>query len=130
MNSNRVVLDASVILAVIHQEPGWEKLPRALLETAAVSTVNLTEVQSKLVFYGWNPDDAWEDATGVAGQVFAFSSEQAKNAGSLIAQTRASGLSLGDRACLALAMELNAPVYTTDRSWKNLKLAIPVHLIR
>lgn len=130
MNSNRVVLDASAILAVIHQEPGWEKLPQTLLDTAAVSTINLAEVQSKLVIHGWNPDDAWEDATGVAQQVLSFTPEHAKLAGSLTAQTRSSGLSLGDRSCLALALELNAPVYTTDRSWKSLRLAIPIHVIR
>ncbi len=130
MNSSRVVLDASAILAVIHQEPGWEKLSKSLLETAAVSTVNLAEVQSKLVIAGWHPEDAWEDATAVVRQVFAFTSEQAKKTGSVIAQTRASGLSLGDRACLALGLELNAPVYTADRSWKNLKLGIPIHIIR
>lgn len=130
MNSTRVVLDASAILAVIHQEPGSDKLTRPLLEIAAASTVNLAEVQSKLVINGWRPDDAWDDATGVVREVFSFTPEQAKNTGSLIAETRGSGLSLGDRACLALGLELNAPVYTADRSWKNLKLAIPIHVIR
>lgn len=130
MNSNRVVLDASAILAIIHQEPGWDKLPKSLLEIATASAVNLAEVQSKLVISGWPPADAWEDATAGVSDVFAFTPEQARNTGSLIAQTRASGLSLGDRACLALGLELNAPVYTADRSWKNLKLAIPIHVIR
>jgi PIN domain nuclease of toxin-antitoxin system len=124
------VLDASAILAVVHQEPGWDKLPNALLETAVVSTVNLAEVQSKLVSSGWSPEDAWEDATSAVREVFSFSPEHAKTTGNLIAQTRPAGLSLGDRACLALALELNAPVYTTDRSWKNLKLSIPIHVIR
>jgi len=130
VNSNRVVLDASAILALIHQEPGSEKLPKALLEMAAVSTVNLAEVQGKLVVAGWNSEDAWEDANSAVREVFAFTPEHAKNTGTLIAQTRASGLSLGDRACLALALELSAPVYTTDKSWKSLKLAVPVHVIR
>lgn len=130
MNSIRVVLDSSAILAVIHQEPGWEKLPRTLLETAAVSTVNLAEVQGKLVINGWHPEDAWQDATAVVREVFAFTAEHAKAAGTLISQTRTSGLSLGDRSCLALALELNAPVYTADRSWKNLKLTVAIHVIR
>lgn len=130
MNSSRVVLDASAILAVIHQEPGWEKLPKASLQTAVVSAVNLAEVVSKLAIRGWRPEDAWEDATGVVRQTLDFNAEHAKSAGSRFTQTRASGLSLGDRACLALALELDAPVYTADRSWKNLKLAIPIHVIR
>ena len=45
-------------------------------------------------------------------------------------QTRALGLSLGDRACLALAVALNAPVYTADRTWKKLKLGTRIHVIR
>lgn len=130
MNSNRAVWDASAVLAVIQREPGWDKLPKSLLESAAVSTVNLAEVQSKLVMRGWTPEDAWDDATAVVREVFAFTTHHARNTGSLVVQTRPSGLSLGDRACLALALELNAPLYTADRSWKNLKLAIPVHVIR
>lgn len=130
MNSSRVVLDASAILAVIHQEPGCDKLSKPLLETAVVSTVNLAEVQSKLVITGWHAEDAWEDATAVVRQVFAFTLEHAKHTGSLIAQTRPSGRSLGERACLALALELNAPIYTADRSWKNLKLGVTIHVIR
>lgn len=130
MSSNRVVLDSSAILAVIHREQGWEKLPRTLLENAAVSTVNLAEVQSKLVSVGWHSEDAWEDAAAVVREAFAFTAAHAKQAGDLISQTRAAGLSLGDRACLALALDLNAPVYTADRSWRNLKLQIPIHVIR
>ena len=130
MNSNRVVLDASAILAVINEEKGSEKLPPELLAHALVSTVNLAEVQSKLVARGWNADDAWEDCMGVVDEVLPFSIEQAKRTGSLIAATQPLGLSLGDRACLALAIERNAPIYTADRSWKNLRLGVPIHLIR
>ena len=60
----------------------------------------------------------------------AFSAEQARTAGSLVAQTRALALSLGDRACLALGLALKAPVYTADESWRNLKLGIRIHVIR
>lgn len=130
MNSNKVVLDASAILAVINEEKGSEKLAAELLANAMVSTVNLAEVQSKLVARGWNAEDAWEDSTGVVDEVLPFSMEQAKNAGSLISVTQSLGLSFGDRACLALALEQNAAIYTADRSWKNLKLPIPIHFIR
>jgi PIN domain nuclease of toxin-antitoxin system len=50
--------------------------------------------------------------------------------GDLVAQTRQLGLSLGDRACLALALSLKAPIYTADKSWKKLKLAVRIHVIR
>ncbi len=130
MNSSEVVLDASAILAVIRGETGAEKLPPELLVVAVTSSVNLAEVQSKLVTHGWDAEQAWEDATGVVGQVIPFSAEQAKATGNLILETRTLGLSLGDRACLALALERHAPVYTTDRVWKKLKLSIPIHVIR
>jgi PIN domain nuclease of toxin-antitoxin system len=51
-------------------------------------------------------------------------------AGSLIAKTEKYGLSLGDRSCLALAIALKAPVYTTEQAWKSLKVGIPIHVIR
>jgi PIN domain nuclease of toxin-antitoxin system len=59
-----------------------------------------------------------------------YTSEQAKTAGDLIATTAKYGLSLGDRSCLALAIALKAPVYTTEQSWRNLKLGVPIHVIR
>jgi ribonuclease VapC len=127
---NSVVLDASVILAVIHQERGSEKITPDVLVRGIVSTVNLAEVQGKLVTAGWSPRDAWEDAHGLARSILPFTPDHARVAGNLIAETRFLGLSLADRACLALAMELKAPVYTADRSWKNLKLGLPIHVIR
>ena len=126
---NKAVLDASALLALLNREPGAEKLTPQLLSAATSSTVNLAEVQGKLVERGLSPDDAWEAVLSPLREVSAFTAEHAKIAGSLIAQTRALGLSLGDRACLALGLTLKAPVYTADRSWKNLKLGIRIHVI-
>jgi PIN domain nuclease of toxin-antitoxin system len=127
---SRVVLDASAILAVIHQELGHEKLGPELLAEAAASTVNLAEVQSKLVSRGWTSDEAWEDATSPVQEVVPFSGEHARIAGDLIAQTRQLGLSLGDSACLALGMALKVPVYTCETAWKKLRLNVPIHIVR
>jgi len=127
---NRVVVDSSILLAVIHQEQGSEKIGPELLTRALISTVNLAEVQGKLLSWGWLAGEAWADATGSVGEIVPFTAGHAKAAGSLISATRALGLSLGDRACLALGLALNAPVYTADRSWKNLKLGIRIHVIR
>lgn len=127
---SRVVLDASAMLAVIHRERGFEKLTAELLARAIVSTVNLAEVQSKLVVSGWPPDHAWEDATSLVQEVLPFTADHAHIAGNLIAETRSLGLSLADRACLALGIDLKAPVYTGDRSWKNLKLGLQIHVFR
>ena len=127
---NRIVLDASALLAVLNREPGADKLTPQLLSSAASSTVNLAEVQSKLVSRGLDPDEAWEATLSPIREAVAFTAEHARAAGSLVAQTRALGLSLGDRACLALGLALKAPVYTADKSWKSLKLGVRIHSIR
>ncbi len=127
---SRIVLDASAVLAVIGGESGHEKLTGDLLAQAVVSTVNLAEVHAKLVSRGLRPQDAWEDATSPVAEVMPFDAVQARISGDLIAQTKPLGLSLGDRACLALAIALDAPVYTTERIWKRLKPGIPIHVIR
>ncbi len=127
---NKIVLDASAVLAVLNREPGSEKLTPEMLSHAAASAVNLAEVHTKLVSRGGDPDEAWEDALSVVEDPVPFTLEQARIAGGLVAVTRALGLSLGDRACLALALALKAPVYTTDKSWKNLKLGVRIHVIR
>jgi ribonuclease VapC len=114
---NKVVLDASAILALLNDEPGSGKLTPELLSRATTSAVNLAEVQTILVREGGEPDESWALAVDPI-------------AGALIQETSSLGLSLGDRACLALAIALDAPVYTTDRLWKKLKLSIPIHLLR
>ncbi|HLJ30416.1 MAG TPA: type II toxin-antitoxin system VapC family toxin [Candidatus Angelobacter sp.] len=127
---NKIVLDASALLAVLNREPGADKLTPELLSMATSSTVNLAEVQSKLVIRGLTPSDAWEATLSPIREATAFTAEHAEAAGNLVAETRALGLSLGDRACLALGVALRAPVYTADKSWKKLKLGIPIHVIR
>jgi PIN domain nuclease of toxin-antitoxin system len=127
---NRVVLDASVILAVLFQERGAEKMTDEIMERAVVSAVNLAEVQTKLVKMGHPPEKAWSDALLLKTDPEPFTSDHAKIAGNLIAKTEKYGLSLGDRACLALAIALKAPVYTTEQLWKNLKVGVPIHVIR
>jgi len=124
------VLDASAVLALLNNESGADKLTPELLSNATCSTVNLAEVQTKLVSAGAAPDEAWEDTLSPIREAAPFTDEQARIAGSLVAQTRAFGLSLGDRACLALGLALKAPVYTADKSWKKLKLGLRIHVIR
>lgn len=127
---SKVALDASAILAIIFQERGAEKLTVEILRNAVVSTVNLAEVQSKLIKKGYSPKEAWEDLMSLVNEPEPFTSTQARIAGDLIATTEKFGLSLGDRSCLALAIALKAPVYTTEQAWKNLKVGVPIHVIR
>jgi ribonuclease VapC len=127
---NEVVFDASVMLAMIQHERGSENVTDELLERSVASTVNLAEVQSKLIKRGYAPHEAWEDTLSAVKLVEPFTPDHAKAAGDLIAATERFGLSLGDRSCLALAIALKAPVYTTEQVWKNLKVGIPIHVIR
>ena len=99
------------------------------LSTAAISTVNLAEVHGKLVGRGLSPDDVWEAALSPIREDVPFTSEHARVAGDLVAQTRPLGLFLGDRACLALGLALQVPVYTADKSWKKVKAGACVHVI-
>lgn len=129
---NRIVLDASALLAILKGEAGAEIFTRQLdlLASAIVSAVNVAEAHGKLVGQGITPDKAWEAVIVVAHEIVVFDAEQAMIAGELLPQTRSIGLSLGDRACLALGIVRKAPVYTADRAWKDLKLGIPIHSIR
>ncbi len=127
---SRVVLDASAVMVVINREAGADKLTPQILSNATASTVNLAEVYGKLLQRGFTPEHAWTAANGTIQEAVPFTAEHAKTAGDLVAETRALGLSLGDRACLALGISLHAPVYTADRSWKNLKVGVRIHVIR
>ena len=122
------VLDSSAILAVVFNEPGSDVvLP--LLQGAFLSTVNLTEIHMRLLLDGVPSDFAWERILNMGCEVCFFDGEQARIAGDLVAKTRPLGLSLGDRACLALAIRRNATVYTTDRAWKSLALPIEIEIV-
>jgi ribonuclease VapC len=129
---NKFVLDTSALLALLNEEPGIDQLPSELelVSGAVMSTVNLAEAQGKLVEKGASPEEAWEAIVAPIRQSFALNEEQAKLVGTLLPQTRSLGLSLGDRACLALAITLNAPVYTSDRQWGKLDIGVPIHVIR
>jgi PIN domain nuclease of toxin-antitoxin system len=127
---SKAVFDASAILALIQQERGASKLTPEIQDTAAVCSVNMAEVQGKLILKGWDPDTAWEDALSRDSNVEPLTESQAKQAGTLVRSTKPYGLSVGDRSCLALAIALKAPVYTTEQSWRNLKVGVPIYVIR
>jgi PIN domain nuclease of toxin-antitoxin system len=126
---NRAVLDASALLALLNSEAG-SRVVEESLSVAAISAVNLSEVVSKLSERGMPITAVRAALEGLGLDVRPFDAAMAYSAGSLRPATRGLGLSLGDRACLALGHSLGAPVLTTDRSWKKLKIGVKVRSIR
>ncbi len=124
-----MVLDSSAVIAMLHNEPGAEIVWK-LVPDAVISAVNAAEVQGKLLAEGFARGDAWDAILGSVQEVMSFDPEQAELTGSLLPSTREIGLSLGDRACLALGRTLQIPVYTADRSWGKLRMDVDVRLIR
>ena len=124
-----VVLDSSAVLALLGRELGADVVEK-LLGRIVICSVNLAEIQGKLVGRGMEKAAASLAVTGIVSDIIDFDRERAVLTGSLIAETRTLGLSLGDRACLALGMVLKAPIYTADRAWTSLNLGIDVRTIR
>ena len=124
-----VAMDSSAILTVLQGEVGAHKVG-SLLGGALLSTVNLTETHAKTILNGVPAGRAWSLISALRCEVCPFTAEQARIAAELVSVTKPFGLSLGDRACLALAIERKATVYTTDRIWKSLNLGIEIEVIR
>ena len=123
------ILDASAVLAYLHQEHGHETI-RELLNETAISAVNLSEAAAKLREQGASEEQAREILSALGLSVVPFDEGMAYRAASLRLLTRRSGLSLGDRACLATAEALNLPAVTSDRSWSALKLPVKIQTVR
>ena len=129
MTDARVVLDASALLALLHGEASAD-IVVASLPQAVMSAVNVSEVVAVLAGHGMPGEAVHRAIDGLALTVADFDAEQAYAAGLLRPATRASGLSLGDRACLSLAAHLELPVLTADRRWAELDLGLDVRLVR
>lgn len=129
MTDKPYVLDASAVLAAFFDESGADviavRMPGALL-----STVNYHEIIAKLVDRGSPREQILEIMAQLDVDVVPVDREQAIVAGLLRAETRAAGLSLGDRSCLALAIGRDGIALTTDRTWAELSLAASVEVVR
>jgi len=126
---NEIVLDASALLAFLNQEPGSEVL-ESLLPHSFISTVNLAEVITKLEERGLWTEQSQTDLEAFGMVIVPFDLEQAVISGKLRSLTKRFGLSLGDRACLALGTQRNLPVLTTDRIWTQLGISVKVRVMR
>lgn len=124
-----VVLDASALLALIWQEPGADAVA-SVVDQAVMSAVNWAEVVSKLQDRGIDIDAALPMLADLPIEVVPFDRELAVQAGALRVKTKHLGLSIGDRACLALAVKLALPAYTADKSWAKFDAGVEVRVVR
>ena len=124
-----VVFDSSALLAIIFGEDGAEVAARRL-SGGIVSAVNASEIIARLVGFGTSGADARNALLNFGLDIRPFDAALAVAAGQLRAATRAKGLSLGDRACVALAIREQVGIVTADRAWTGLGLDVKVELIR
>lgn len=129
MSELRYSLDSSALLAVLNGESGCEVV-EAVLAISQIGTVNLAEVASKLNDYALSEDEVAQMIAATELIVIPFDRDQAVRVGALRSLTRSKGLSLGDRACLALAEKTATIALTADRAWLELDLGIRIELIR
>ena len=129
------VIDASALLAYFQGEPGSAAVQTALSAKSVMSIVNYAEVLTRLGQSGGDPATIHRELTdqGLFGgllDVVPLTEEDAVTVAKLRHSTRAHGLSLGDRACLATGLRFCLPVITADRTWVAVQVGVEVQLIR
>jgi PIN domain nuclease of toxin-antitoxin system len=124
-----IVLDSSALLALLFFEPGCERVADVVPQSC-MSTVNLAEVLSRLARDGRALDAALDRLQQMGIAWVDFDRELAIGTAALLLPTAPFGLSLGDRACLALARLRNLTAVTADRAWAKLDLGIPIEVVR
>ena len=123
------VLDASALLAMLQSEPGGDAV-QALLETAAICSVNWSEVAQKALDWQAEIEGLRQELEALGLEILPLTAPLAETTARLRPSTRQAGLSLGDRACLALAAVLGLPAVTADRVWPDLGLPIEIRVVR
>lgn len=124
-----IALDASALLAFLFREPGHEMVAQKL-EESCISSVNLAEVLGRFARDGHDPRMVFEHLRRSPLEMVPFLAEDAALVAALAPRTRTLGLSLGDRACLALAATRGIPALTADSAWLSLDVGVRVHLVR
>lgn len=114
------VMDASALLALMQGEPGSDVVDELIQNQECIaSSVNIAEIGSRLIDKGLAPAHLTRTLKELDVQPIDFDLEQATLCASLRLSTRHVGLSLGDRACLALAQLVKGTAVTSDSAWSD-----------
>ena len=124
-----VVLDSSAVLAALWGDAGSDRVEDCQTDSL-LSAVSLAEIVAKLVDRGATADEVDLVLSGIASEVVPFDADQARVSGLMRGSTPSFGLSLGDRSCLALALQRGLPVLTADRAWAEIDVGAQVEVIR
>jgi ribonuclease VapC len=125
----RAAIDASAFLAYLGRETGGE-LVGEYLRGSLMSAVNYSEVLQKTLGMGAPVERVQAAARAFQLAIVPFDAEAARGTAELAARTAGRGVSLADRACLALGMANQLPIITADRAWRDLELGVEIVLIR
>jgi PIN domain nuclease of toxin-antitoxin system len=123
------VIDASAVLAYVQNETGGDRAAAAI-SRGVLSIVNLAEVLTKLIEHGYSDEQAQATMQRLGLDIADFTIEDAFEVARFRRTTRHQGLSLGDRACLALAKRLGVPAITADRRWRGVIGDVRIEWIR
>lgn len=120
--NKKVVFDASSLLILLQEESGAEKL-KPLLDCAVMSAVNISEVLNVLGRNKLSIEESMPLINDMITEIIPFDIDQAELSAKLSSDDSIKGLSLGDRSCIALGMQMKLPIYTADQLWKKVKLS-------
>jgi ribonuclease VapC len=124
------VLDSSALLAVSKGERGAELVIELInSKDCVISSVNMAEVATRLLDLGLPTHELHRAVTQFGVDVIDFNQEQALACAALRPVTKSAGLSLGDRACLALAQLMQGCTVTADHAWEDLSEAVGVKVL-
>lgn len=126
---NKIIFDASALLALLNQETGYELISE-YLSKIVMSSVNFSEVFYVLTDLGMSENQTKTLLLEVVKEIIPFDVEQAFILASLRKITKPYGLSFADRACLALAKKTKLPILTVDKAWEKIDHGIKIILAR
>ena len=121
LKGKKCLLDTSALIALLKKESGYEVIEN-VIASSAISSVNLSELVAVLTRSGVSEQDIDEIISDLVPEIVPFCEAISIRTGKLAKLTQNYGLSLGDRACIALGITLGLPIYTADKVWAELKL--------